>query len=205
VGIRYSLSSLEWNGYQIRQSKGRERKGDLVMRNGKEIDQPYPIRQDKYGFRDVSLEHEDVWEGRLDRAGGWTWISDLDPDTKGAGKDRETGNDVGVGETNSFGLGRNGLVGVDVLRRPFASSLLATPWSPYTLAWRDRNPMSVITRNKVKTESRFRSMRHGVAVLPAAAVSRMWEVESHPGSPHLRLRAEKGWTNGRKHGTRTRE
>lgn len=73
MGIRYRLSSLEWNGYRIRQSKGRERKGgDLVMRNGKEIDQPYPIRQDKYGFRDVLLEQEDVWQGRLDRAGSWT-------------------------------------------------------------------------------------------------------------------------------------
>jgi hypothetical protein len=86
VGIRYSLSSLEWNGYRIRQSKGRERKGDLMTRNEKEIDQPYPIRQDKYGFRDVFLEHEDVWQGRLDRAGGWTWIWDLDPDHKRGGK-----------------------------------------------------------------------------------------------------------------------
>jgi hypothetical protein len=157
VGICYSLSSVGWNGYRIRQSKGRERKGDLMMRNGKEIDQPYPIRQDNYGFRDVWLEHEDVWQGRLDRARGWTGIWDLDPDIKGAGKDRETGNDVGAGKTNSFGLGRNGLVGVDVFCRPFTSSPLAASRSRYTLAWRDRNPMSVITRNEVKTESRFRS------------------------------------------------
>jgi hypothetical protein len=157
VGIRYSLSSLEWNGYRIRQSKGREGKGDLVMRNGKEIDQPYPVRQDKFGFRDVLLEHEDVWQGRLDRAGSWTWIPDLDPDTKGAGKDRETGNDVGRARRTPLAFGRNDLVGVDVFRRTSTSSLLAASWPRYTRAWRDRNPMSVITRNEVKTESRFRS------------------------------------------------
>ena len=61
------------------------------MRNEKEINQPYPVRQDKRAFRDVLLNHEDIGEDRLDRARGWTGIWDLDPNTKGAGKDRETG------------------------------------------------------------------------------------------------------------------
>jgi hypothetical protein len=206
VGIRYSLSSLEWNGYRIRQSKGREGKGDLVMRNGKEIDQPYPVRQDKFGFRDVLLEHEDVWQGRLDRAGSWTWIPDLDPDTKGAGKDRETGNDVGRARRTPLAFGRNDLVGVDVFRRTSTSSLLAASWPRYTLAWwtATRCPSSPETRSRRSRDS-DPAIRQGVAVVPAAAVSWIWEVESNPGSPHLRLRAEKGWTSGRKHGTRTKE
>lgn len=104
MGIRHSLSFCGWDGSRTRQSKGRERKGDVVMRNEKEINQPHPVRQDKCTFRDVLLNHEDIREGRLDRAGGWTGIWDLHPDTKGAGKDRKTGNHVGVGETNSFDL-----------------------------------------------------------------------------------------------------
>jgi hypothetical protein len=133
----------------------------MVTRNEKEINQPYPVRQDKCAFRDVLLNHEDIREGRLDRARGWTGIWDLDPDTRGAGKDRETGNHVGVGETNSFGLGRNDLVGVDDFRRLSTSSPLAASRSRYTLAWQGRNPMSVITPKRGRDGVEIQIWRHG--------------------------------------------
>jgi hypothetical protein len=105
--------------------------------------------------------------------------------TKGAGKDRETGNDVGVGETNSFGLwpiwsSRSGLLSSTIHFE--CSRRLLVSLHPCLAGPQPDVGNRSVTMSR-QTQDSDLAMREGSAVVSAVAVS--WTKRSIASRGHL--------------------